>query len=140
MITRMSYCPVEGTAAIVLTNGESFSGCATIMDALFDYAAEYRIEEESSNVAISLGFDLCQNVPNPFGRSTAIGFSLAENHYVNLSIYNAAGQRVALLIDAEMQAGEHRVVFHGDDLPSGVYYYRLRIDDKSRTKRCLLIK
>jgi CubicO group peptidase (beta-lactamase class C family) len=140
VITRMSYCPAEGTAAIVLTNGESFSGCATIMDALFDYAAEYGIEEESSHIVMPAGFDLNENVPNPFSLSTVIAFSLPENHYVNLSIYNAAGQRVALLVDAEMPAGEHRSIFHGKDLPSGVYYYRLQIDDKSQTKRCLLIK
>ena len=140
VITRMGYCPAEGTAAIVLTNGESVSGCATIMDALFDYAAEHGIEEESSNIVMSAGYELYQNAPNPFSLSTDIGFSLPENHYVNLSIYNAAGQRIALLVDGEMQAGEHRTIFHGKDLPSGVYYYRLQIDDKSQTKRCLLIK
>jgi CubicO group peptidase (beta-lactamase class C family) len=140
VITRMGYYPAEGTAAIVLTNGESFSGCATIMDALFDYAAEYGIEEESSNIVMPAGFDLKQNMPNPFNLSTAIGFSLSENHYINLSVYNVAGQMIASLVDARMPAGEHRIVFHGDDLPSGVYYYRLHLDDKSQTKRCLLIK
>ncbi|UCD05491.1 MAG: serine hydrolase [candidate division WOR-3 bacterium] len=138
VITRMGYCPAEGTAAIVLTNGESFSGCATIMDALFDYAAEYGIEEgDFIDIA---GGSLRQNIPNPFSRSTSIGFVLSENHYVNLSVYNVAGQKVVSLVDAEMPTGEHRIVFHGDDLPGGVYYYRLQIDDKSQTKRCLLIK
>ena len=140
VITRMGYCPAEGTAAIVLTNGESFSGCATIMDALFDYAAEHGIEEESSNIIMSAGFELYQNAPNPFSLSTGIRFSLPENHYVNLSVYNVAGQRVASLVDAQMPAGEHRIVFHADDLPSGVYYYRVQIDNKIQTKRCLLIK
>jgi len=140
VITRMGYYPAEGTAAIVLTNGESISGCATILDALFDYAAECGVEEERGNFIEIYGVALQQNVPKQFSRSTSIGFVLSRNHHVSLSIYNVAGQMVSSLIDAEMPAGEYRTIFHGDDLPSGVYYYRLQIADKSQTKRCLLIK
>jgi CubicO group peptidase (beta-lactamase class C family) len=140
VITRMSYCPAEGTAAIVLTNGESFSGCATILDALLDYAAECGVEEERENVIDVARAIHIQNIPNPFSRFTSICFTLSGDHYVNLCIYNVAGQMVASLIDARMHAGEQRVVFCGDQLPSGVYYYRLRIDDTSHAKQFLLIK
>ncbi|UCC10979.1 MAG: serine hydrolase, partial [candidate division WOR-3 bacterium] len=121
--TRMYYCPTENTAAIMLTNGESLPGGAAIIDALFDYAVEYGIEEyDDQKTAVHL--HLSQNRPNPFKNTTVIDFTLPENSHANLSVFNAAGQKVAVLIDAQLPAGTYSVVFDCCNLPAGVYMYR----------------
>jgi hypothetical protein len=86
-------------------------------------------------------FVLEQNYPNPFNPSTTIKFSLPEKSNVNLSIYNILGQRVATLINDEMESGVHEVIFDASKIASGVYFYQLSIKDKFfDTKKMILIK
>jgi len=136
--TRMYFCPAENTAAIVLTNGESLPGGAAIIDALFDYAVEYGIEEYANpTTPNSL---LSQNKPNPFTNTTVIDFTLAKNSYVDLSVYNTAGQKIAVLVNTVLPAGEHSIVFDSRNQPAAVYLYRLKADNVNLTKRCVLLK
>ena len=72
-----------------------------------------------------VAFDLEQNFPNPFNPSTTIRYGLPHLSFVTLTVYNALGQKVAQLVDEQQQAGYHDVVFHDDQLASGVYFYRL---------------
>ena len=90
-------------------------------------------------------FALEQNYPNPFNPQTSIRFALPNNGFVALEIYNVLGQKVKTLIEKELPAGYHTVVWNGDDnngkeSASGVYFYRLISGDKSAYKKMLLIK
>ena len=68
---------------------------------------------------------LRQNYPNPFGRSTRIEYVLDRSSPVRLDVFNLLGQRVATLLDGIQGPGMHGVDFTTDDLPAGVYAYRL---------------
>jgi photosystem II stability/assembly factor-like uncharacterized protein len=70
---------------------------------------------------------LFQNYPNPFNPTTTIGYSLPDRSEVKLTVFNALGQQIALLLDGEMEAGNHTVRFDGTGLSSGVYFYRLSV-------------
>ncbi len=83
---------------------------------------------------------LNQNNPNPFSRTTVIRFALPAAGHVDLRVYDLIGQEVATLVDRELQAGEHDVLFNGQALPNGVYFYRLTAGDVTRTKLCVLMK
>ncbi|RMF57504.1 MAG: T9SS C-terminal target domain-containing protein, partial [Calditrichaeota bacterium] len=72
------------------------------------------------------GYRLLQNYPNPFNPSTNIAFRLAKRSQVSLKIFNALGEEVATLVDGVLPAGEHEVTFQANDLPSGIYFYRLK--------------
>jgi aminopeptidase N len=88
-------------------------------------------------------FSLEQNYPNPFNPSTAIKFSLPEKSFVNLRVYNAAGEEVALLINDEMPAGVHEKIFKAINLPSGVYFYTLKVNSGNeyhKTNKMILIR
>jgi Zn-dependent metalloprotease len=88
-------------------------------------------------------YALEQNYPNPFNPSTTIKFHLPEKSFVNLKIFNVVGEEVALLINKEIPAGIHNKVFDASKLPSGIYFYTLRIDDGNkfnRTNKMLLLK
>jgi hypothetical protein len=85
-------------------------------------------------------FGLMQNYPNPFNPSTKINFYLKNTSNVNLKLFNSAGQLVRELIDRKLDAGNHGFLLNAEGLNSGVYYYTLKADDKSLTKKMLLIK
>lgn len=77
------------------------------------------------NTPLPFTATLEQNHPNPFHPSTAIRFALPARTHVTLQVYNALGELVATLVDETMDAGSYSKVFDGNNLPSGVYHYRL---------------
>ena len=90
-------------------------------------------------------FALHQNYPNPFNPSTNIKFSLRERGRVSIAIYNLIGQKVCDLIDQELDAGPHQVKWDGrngsgEEVNSGVYFYRLQTYDFDETKKMVLLK
>ena len=85
-------------------------------------------------------FELAQNYPNPFNPSTTINYALPHTSFVALTVYNTLGQQVSQLVNEQQQAGYHDVVFRGDGLASGVYFYRIQAGDFVASKKLLLLK
>src|ERR1035437_2661126 len=69
---------------------------------------------------------LQQNYPNPFNPTTTINFSLSHDSWVNLKVYNILGQEVSVLLNSEINAGNHNIIFNASGLPGGVYLYKLQ--------------
>jgi len=86
------------------------------------------------------------NYPNPFNPSTTISFTTPEESNVELSVYNIRGQKIRTLLNNQTTAGEHSIVWNGDDasgkkVGSGLYLYKLKINDKTEiVKKCMLLK
>lgn len=70
-------------------------------------------------------FGMAQNFPNPFNPSTTISFNLAVDSKVTLKVYNALGQEVSVLANAQYAAGTHNLAFDASALTSGVYMYAI---------------
>ncbi len=87
-----------------------------------------------------ISLELEQNYPNPFNPSTTIRFALPQRVRIRLTVYNELGQKVADLINREMDAGSHEVRFDASHLPSGVYFYKLRAGDVVRTRSLLVLR
>ncbi|MGB3016914.1 MAG: T9SS type A sorting domain-containing protein [Ignavibacteria bacterium] len=68
-----------------------------------------------------------QNYPNPFNPRTIINYELRTKNFVMLRVYDIAGREVATLVNDIMPAGKYAVEFNATDLPSGVYFYTLRV-------------
>ncbi|HTX20127.1 MAG TPA: carboxypeptidase regulatory-like domain-containing protein [Bacteroidota bacterium] len=85
-------------------------------------------------------YALWQNYPNPFNPSTTIEFDLPRQSYVSLKVYNVLGQEVASLVDGDRPAGRYRQVWQASGAASGIYFYRLRTDLYSETRKMLLMK
>ncbi|MCL4705276.1 T9SS type A sorting domain-containing protein [bacterium] len=81
-----------------------------------------------------------QSHPNPFNPITTIAFELPEDGAAQLTIFNAMGQQVIVLVDQAMRAGRHEVNFDASTLATGVYFYRLRFGEQVLTKRMLFAK
>lgn len=85
-------------------------------------------------------FRLLQNYPNPFNPATSIRFSIKSSSEVNLSVFNSSGQQVAELVNKNLSPGEYEYKFDAENLPSGVYFYRLTAEKFSETKKMILVK
>ncbi|MBI2278948.1 MAG: T9SS type A sorting domain-containing protein [Candidatus Brennerbacteria bacterium] len=85
-------------------------------------------------------FVLKQNYPNPFNPSTTIEFTLPDRSHVRLTVYNALGQEVVMLVDEEVSAGTHRTTWDASGLPSGIYFARMNAGAFTMTKKMVLMK
>ena len=85
-------------------------------------------------------FSVSQNYPNPFNPATTIRYSVPHNSPVTLRVYNTLGQQVAELVNRQVSAGSHDVIFRGDGLASGVYLYRVQAGEFSQTKKLILLR
>jgi hypothetical protein len=88
---------------------------------------------------------LDQNYPNPFNPNTTIAFGLKTGGFVNLSVYNAAGQLVAELINESRPAGQYATVWNGKarngiSSASGVYFYKLVTEEFAKTRKMILLR
>jgi hypothetical protein len=89
---------------------------------------------------------LYQNYPNPFNPSTKIKFDLpvrvGERYifHLQLKIYDVLGKEIAVLVNQQFQPGIYEVEWDASNYPSGVYFYKLKIDDFTETKKMVLIK
>ena len=85
-------------------------------------------------------FHLSQNYPNPFNPETKIDFTLPHRETTSLKVYNILGELEYILINGEIEAGTHSLVFNASKLPSGIYIYRLETESFSSAQRMTLIK
>jgi len=85
-------------------------------------------------------FQLFQNYPNPFNPQTTIPFELRQAGQVQVKVFDILGREVMTLVDGQMSAGRHDVVFDARSLASGTYYYRIKFGDRVQTKPMLLLK
>ncbi len=88
---------------------------------------------------------LKQNYPNPFNPSTKICYTLKNAGQTELSVYNIKGQKVATLVKEVKTAGTHEIIWNGQDyqgenVSSGIYFYRLKSGTSSITKKMILMK
>ncbi|MDD5087501.1 MAG: T9SS type A sorting domain-containing protein [bacterium] len=79
-------------------------------------------------------------VPNPFNPSTALSFTLPRQARARLAVYDVLGREVRVLADENFAPGEHRILFDGSDLPSGIYFARLQSSEFVATQKLLLLK
>jgi len=91
------------------------------------------------------GYRLSQNYPNPFNSGTTIKYHLPKAGKVSVEVYDISGQEIRVLVDGENTAGEHQVIWDGRDrygnqVPSGLYLYQLRLGSYCEVKKMLLIK
>jgi len=103
-------------------------------------------EHEHNTPPLNITSGLYQNYPNPFNPTTTISYQINQSGKVALSIYNIKGEKIKTLINEFKQTGKHAVVWNGKDnngktVSSGVYFYKLSINGKSKAiKKCLLLK
>ena len=88
---------------------------------------------------------LIGNYPNPFNPETTISFSTSKKENVEIIIYNIKGQKVITLTNEIYDEGKHIITWNGSDdnnqkASSGIYFYRMRTEDKTQIRKMILLK
>jgi hypothetical protein len=86
------------------------------------------------------GFELRQNYPNPFNPLTVIRYTLAMDGDVTLKIYDIQGQLVATLVDERQESGPYQIEYDAEDLASGTYFVRLKVNGYESVRRIMRMK
>ena len=85
-------------------------------------------------------FTLSQNYPNPFNPETIIEYSVPQQGHLKLEVFDIAGQKVETLFDGFQETGYYTIAWNASDYSSGVYLYRITLEDRVITKRMTLLK
>lgn len=94
----------------------------------------------NGNYEIPYEYNLCQNFPNPFNPVTTINYSLPNNGFVTIRVYDLLGKKVAELVNENQEAGNYSVTFDALNLPSGIYIYTLKVNDFIQNRKMTLMK
>lgn len=95
---------------------------------------------ESAAAGAPVSFELRQNYPNPFNPATAISFSIPETGSVTLKVFNLLGGEVVTLVNGQLSAGLHSVLWDAKDAASGRYLYRLEVGGVTQTRGMVLLR
>ncbi len=85
-------------------------------------------------------FSLHSPYPNPFNSSVTISYQLFQDSNVTLYIYNIYGQRITTIVDKFQQKGLYNIQWNGNDYPSGMYFYQLKVGDEMNTGKLMYLK
>ena len=94
----------------------------------------------SKVIGIPHKYSLNHPYPNPFNPTTTFGFAIPVDNEVTLTIYNLQGREVVSLIDANMDAGYHSVVWDANSYASGVYFVKMVAGEYVNTQKMMLVK
>jgi len=83
---------------------------------------------------------LLQNYPNPFNPVTSIRYEISQQASVKLLVHNLSGQEIARLVDGIQDVGVHEAIFNASTVPSGMYLYTLKTDNKTIIKKMMVMK
>lgn len=123
----------------------SFNGTGTVMPATLNWLIYRKISQPTVGISqisteVPSGFSLSQNYPNPFNPTTNIKFTVNKAGFVNLKIYDLTGKEVSNLVNENLSVGTYSYTFDASKLSSGIYFYTLKTDNFSQTKKMMLIK
>ena len=104
-------------------------------DGSYEYSNEINVDVNGPEQ-----YSLDQNYPNPFNPSTLIKYSIAKDGFVNVSIFNLLGEKVATLVNGNAKAGSYEINFNASQLSSGVYFYSIEAGDFKAVRKMMLMK
>ena len=117
-------------------------GTETLVGAVIDgkVYGDTTVVSVKNEINIPNQFYLSQNYPNPFNPTTIIEYSIPNNEYVTLKVFDILGREIATLVNEQKSAGSYKVNFNAENLPSGVYIYKLSSGNYTTSRKMLMIK
>jgi len=104
------------------------------------YNKEVKQEIAQNETSSDESYYLTKNYPNPFNPETKITYTLKSSTSVKLTVYDRLGREVIVLVDGQENEGEHTVTFNASNLPSGVYFYRIKTPEKVEVHKMVFAK
>ncbi|RPI14801.1 MAG: T9SS C-terminal target domain-containing protein [Ignavibacteriae bacterium] len=104
------------------------------------FAAPLIVTGINNNNETAKTYKLDQNYPNPFNPVTIINYQLAMSNYVKLVIYDVMGREAATLVNEKQNPGNYEIEWDASNYPSGLYFYKLTVEDFSQVRKMILMK
>lgn len=104
------------------------------------YSKEVKQETAQTDMNSGESFFGAKNYPNPFNPETKISYTLKNSTSVKITVYDRLGREVVVLVDENQSEGEHQVTFNAANLPSGVYFYRIKTPEKVEVQKMVFTK
>lgn len=138
---------VFSPVAMSVNNNGDITAAGTCLQEGNPYATDYFTVRYSTSVGINTNsnsapadFKLYQNYPNPFNPSTKIKYEVPENGNITLKVFDVLGKEISVLVNEKQNAGNYEVNFDGNNLPGGVYFYKLESYKFSVTMKFIILK
>jgi len=137
-------CPSDG-AELLFRRKDGLGGHIRVVRTVVVDASDRLVEVGLAGDLVVPEFALGQSIPNPFNSSTVIRYTLPDEVYVRLRVYNLLGQVVRELVDGRQAAGRYRVVWDGKDelgrpVASGLYLIRMEAGSFHKVRRAVLVR
>ncbi len=133
------------TVAFAIIGGDSWSNFITAAIQARQKYADLPTDVDDDNGQLPRSFTLYQNAPNPFNPVTDISFAIPKSGIVAVQVFDVLGRSVKQLTNGQYPAGEHKLTWDGTDesgnqVSSGVYFYRVQFENDSQTRKMVLMK
>ncbi|MCW9066541.1 MAG: T9SS type A sorting domain-containing protein, partial [Ignavibacteriaceae bacterium] len=111
-----------------------------IMQVDFDGSFKYYKLNQKVEIATPISYALSQNYPNPFNPTTKIKYSVPVDGFVNITVFNILGEKVAELVNSIQKAGNNELTFNASNFVSGMYIYRMESGSFVSIKKMMILK
>jgi hypothetical protein len=135
ILTAPEYADVFTVTITVTDDSGATTEGSFYVNVTYDPTAIENLEN-----GIPTSYILKQNYPNPFNPTTHIKFGIPQAGDVLVEVYNLLGQKIVTLFDGYKSAGYHVVDFDASNLPTGIYFYRIKADKFQNVKKMMLVK
>jgi len=102
--------------------------------------ADIPVNVNSNPLLFPNEFVISQNYPNPFNPTTKIKYSVPQSSNVVIKVFDILGNEIETLANEEKYIGTYELTWYAEQLPSGVYFYRLQAGDFIETKKMVLLR
>ncbi len=127
-----------GVVQIMFEPGEEYYLRGTIINNV-KYGTITSVANDEQSISAT-GYSLAQNYPNPFNSSTTFSFNIPKSELASLIIYDILGRETEMVISGYLASGSHKINWNSSKLVSGIYFYTLKTNTYSQTKKLLFIK
>ncbi|MFO7445753.1 MAG: T9SS type A sorting domain-containing protein [Ignavibacteriaceae bacterium] len=130
-----------GETLVVETDPSSpDSGMIPVKNVKWTLKSEITTNVPVETATLPMAYQLSQNYPNPFNPSTQIMYTVPEDAYVQLRVYNTIGKEVAALVNDRKSAGTYVAAFNGENLSSGIYFVKMTAGKFNQVIKMTLVK
>ncbi|MCH9029417.1 MAG: T9SS type A sorting domain-containing protein [Bacteroidetes bacterium] len=148
VIATVSSSTYEYTDFDISLNGNSYiyyfvrgyNGSYSARTNIVEVRGGFYKENISGEDDQKLKFNLSQNYPNPFNPTTQVYYSITKAGLVTLKVYDILGNEVAILVNERREPGYYLTTIDAANLPSGIYFYQLRTENFTDTKKMILLR